>query len=44
MTLLGRLVFSQVPDAWVVAGAVVVVTSGLALLWVEVRGQGQRRQ
>jgi len=39
MTLLGWLVFHQVPDGWVVAGAAVVVASGLALLWVEVRGQ-----
>ena len=43
MTLLGWLVFSQIPDAWVVEGAVVVVASGLALLWVEVRGRGQLR-
>ena len=38
MTLWGWLVFHQVPDAFVVAGAVVVVTSGLYLLWLEVRG------
>jgi drug/metabolite transporter (DMT)-like permease len=38
MTLLGWLVFGQIPDGWVIAGAVVVVGSGLALLWVEVRG------
>ncbi|MFM7704340.1 MAG: DMT family transporter [Rubrivivax sp.] len=40
MTLLGWLVFAQVPDALVVAGATVVVASGLYLLWVEVRGGG----
>jgi drug/metabolite transporter (DMT)-like permease len=39
MTLLGWLVFAQVPDALVIAGAAVVVASGLYLLWVEVRGQ-----
>ena len=39
MTLLGWLVFAQVPDALVVAGALVVVASGLYLLWVEVRGR-----
>jgi drug/metabolite transporter (DMT)-like permease len=39
MTLLGWLVFAQVPDALVVAGALVVVASGLYLLWVEMRGR-----
>lgn len=37
MTLLGWLVFAQVPDAFVVAGALVVVASGLYLLWLELR-------
>jgi drug/metabolite transporter (DMT)-like permease len=37
MTLWGWLVFQQVPDAFVVAGAVVVVASGLVLLWLEMR-------
>lgn len=37
MVLWGWLVFNQVPDAFVVAGAVVVVTSGLYLLWMEMR-------
>lgn len=37
MTLWGWLVFHQVPDALVVAGAVVVVGSGLYLLWLEMR-------
>jgi drug/metabolite transporter (DMT)-like permease len=37
MTLWGWLVFSQVPDAFVVAGAAVVVLSGLYLLLLEVR-------
>ena len=37
MTLFGWLVFRQVPDAFVVAGALVVVTSGLYLLWLEMR-------
>jgi len=37
MTLWGWLVFHQVPDAFVVAGAVVVVLSGLWLLWMELR-------
>jgi drug/metabolite transporter (DMT)-like permease len=37
MTLWGWLLFSQVPDASVVAGAAVVVGSGLYLLWLEVR-------
>jgi len=37
MTLWGWLVFHQIPDAFVVAGAGVVVASGLYLLWMEVR-------
>ncbi len=37
MTLWGWLVFHQVPDAFVVAGAAVVVASGLYLLWLEMR-------
>jgi drug/metabolite transporter (DMT)-like permease len=37
MALAGWLVFGQVPDAFVVAGAVVVVSSGLYLLWLEMR-------
>lgn len=37
MTLWGWLVFGQVPDAPVVAGGVVVVASGLYLLWLEMR-------
>ena len=37
MTLWGWLVFQQVPDAFVVAGALVVVASGLYLLWLEMR-------
>ena len=37
MTLLGWLVFGQVPDAFVIAGALVVVASGLYLLWMEMR-------
>ena len=37
LTLWGWLVFNQVPDALVVAGAAVVVSSGLYLLWVEMR-------
>ena len=37
MTLWGWLVFSQVPDAFVVAGAGVVVVSGLYLLMLEWR-------
>lgn len=35
MTLAGWLVFHQVPDAFVIAGALVVVLSGLYLLWLE---------
>ncbi len=37
MTLGGWLVFGQVPDAFVVVGAAVVVGSGLYLLWLELR-------
>jgi len=37
MAFWGWLVFGQVPDAFVVAGAVVVVASGLYLLWLEMR-------
>jgi drug/metabolite transporter (DMT)-like permease len=37
MTLLGWLVFGQVPGLLVVAGAGVVVASGLYLLWLEIR-------
>ena len=37
MTLWGWLVFNQVPDVFVVAGAAVVVLSGLYLLWMELR-------
>jgi drug/metabolite transporter (DMT)-like permease len=37
MTFWGWLVFHQVPDAMVVAGAAVVVGSGLYLLWLEMR-------
>jgi len=37
MTLWGWLVFAQVPDAFVVAGALVVVASGLYLLWLALR-------
>jgi len=37
MTLWGWLVFHQVPDAFVVAGALVVVASGVYLLWLEMR-------
>jgi drug/metabolite transporter (DMT)-like permease len=37
MTLWGLLVFAQVPDTFVVAGALVVVASGLYLLWLELR-------
>ncbi len=39
MTLWGWLLFSQVPDAFVIAGAAVVVGSGLYLLWLEMRGR-----
>ena len=41
MTLAGWLVFSQMPDAFVIAGAVVVVGSGLYLLWMEMRPRQQ---
>jgi len=37
MTLWGWVVFGQVPDLLVVAGAAVVVASGLALLWLDMR-------
>lgn len=37
MTLGGWLVFGQVPDGMVVAGAGVVVASGLYLLWLEMK-------
>jgi drug/metabolite transporter (DMT)-like permease len=37
MALLGWLVFGQVPDGLVAAGAAVVVGSGLYLLWLEVK-------
>lgn len=37
MSFWGWLVFAQVPDALVVAGAAVVVLSGLYLLWLEIR-------
>jgi drug/metabolite transporter (DMT)-like permease len=37
MSLLGWLVFGQVPDLAVVLGALVVVASGLYLLWREFR-------
>jgi drug/metabolite transporter (DMT)-like permease len=37
MTFWGWLVFHQVPDAFVIAGAAVVVLSGLYLLWLEMR-------
>jgi drug/metabolite transporter (DMT)-like permease len=37
MTLWGWLLFNQVPDGFVVAGACVVVASGLYLLWLEIR-------
>lgn len=37
MALWGWLIFSQVPDGAVIAGAVVVVLSGLYLLWLEMR-------
>jgi drug/metabolite transporter (DMT)-like permease len=36
MTLWGWLLFGQWPDAYVVAGAVVVIGSGLYLLWLDV--------
>ena len=37
MVLWGWLVFGQVPDAFVVAGGLVVVASGLVLLGLELR-------
>lgn len=37
MTLLGWLIFGQTPGLLVVAGAGVVVSSGLYLLWLEIR-------
>ena len=37
MVLWGWLLFGQLPDAFVVAGAAVVVVSGLYLLWLELR-------
>ena len=37
MTLWGWLPFTQIPDALVLTGAAIVVASGLALLWFEVR-------
>jgi drug/metabolite transporter (DMT)-like permease len=37
MTLWGWLLFSQMPDVFVIAGAIVVVSSGLYLLWLEMR-------
>lgn len=37
MAFWGWLVFGQVPDGFVVAGALVVVASGLYLLWLEMR-------
>jgi drug/metabolite transporter (DMT)-like permease len=37
MTLLGWLVFGQVPGLLVIAGALVVVLSGLYLLWLEMK-------
>ncbi len=37
MALWGWLVFGQMPDAFVVAGSLVVVLSGLYLLWLEMR-------
>ena len=39
MSLLGWLVFDHVPDAMVIAGAVVVVASGLYLMYREFRPQ-----
>lgn len=39
MTVLGWLVFAQVPDGLVIAGAAVVVASGLYLWWAEGRGR-----
>jgi drug/metabolite transporter (DMT)-like permease len=42
MVFLGWLIFRQVPDAFVVAGAAVVVGSGLFLLWWEVTAAAGR--
>jgi drug/metabolite transporter (DMT)-like permease len=42
MTVLGWLVFGQVPDLAVVLGALVVVGSGLYLLWREFQGQSEQ--
>ncbi|MBK7061894.1 MAG: DMT family transporter [Rubrivivax sp.] len=39
MVLWGWLLFGQLPDAFVVGGAVVVVGSGLYLLWLELRAR-----
>lgn len=41
MVLWGWLLFGQLPDFFVVAGAAVVVASGLYLLWLEVRRGGR---
>lgn len=41
MVLWGWLLFGQLPDFFVVAGAAVVVASGLYLLWLEVRRSGR---
>ena len=37
MVFWGWLLFGQLPDAFVVAGALVVVLSGLYLLWLEMK-------
>ena len=37
MTLWGWLLFAQVPDGFVIAGTLVVVASGLWMLWLEMR-------
>jgi drug/metabolite transporter (DMT)-like permease len=42
MTLMGWLVFDQVPDLAVVLGAFIVVASGLYLLWREFQGPGEK--
>jgi drug/metabolite transporter (DMT)-like permease len=42
MTLMGWLVFDQVPDLAVVLGALIVVASGLYLLWREFQGPGEK--
>jgi drug/metabolite transporter (DMT)-like permease len=42
MTVLGWLDFGQVPDLAVVLGALVVVASGLYLLWREFQGQSEQ--